>query len=113
MITCQIRYEIDLDKIAAFEQYARSWMVLIEKYGGVHHGYFVPAKEPQRQPSASPALGPMAREILRLLFFRFQLSRRMNLTAKMSQKILIVTLRPSDSSNPVRFLATNVFSLSQ
>jgi hypothetical protein len=46
LITCLIRYTVDLGKISDFEQYARTWMDLIEKYGGTHHGYFVPHDSP-------------------------------------------------------------------
>ena len=42
LITCFIRYTIDPNRLSDFEQYARTWMRLIEKYGGTHHGYFVP-----------------------------------------------------------------------
>jgi NIPSNAP protein len=42
LITCFLRYTIDPDKLDAFEHYARVWMRLIEKYGGTHHGYFLP-----------------------------------------------------------------------
>ena len=44
MLTCLIRYEIDPDKRRDFERYARSWIGLIEKYGGTHHGYFLPSE---------------------------------------------------------------------
>ena len=37
-VTCQIRYTLDLDKLDAFETYARTWIVLVERYGGIHHG---------------------------------------------------------------------------
>lgn len=50
MITCFIRYTLDSNKFEDFEQYARTWMRLIEKYGGVHHGYFLPDESP---PAAS------------------------------------------------------------
>jgi len=46
LITCFIRYTIDPARLADFEQYARTWMRLIEKYGGTHHGYFVPDPSP-------------------------------------------------------------------
>lgn len=42
MITCYIRYEIDSDKLAEFEIYAKMWIPLVEKFGGTHHGYFLP-----------------------------------------------------------------------
>src|SRR5258707_588621 len=46
MITCFLRYTIDPDQVPAFEHYARVWMRLIEKYGGTHHGYFIPGDSP-------------------------------------------------------------------
>jgi len=56
-VTCQIRYTLNLDKLSAFESYARTWMVLIEKYGGVHHGYFIPRPSPDRIGVSFPGLG--------------------------------------------------------
>jgi hypothetical protein len=44
LITCFIRYSVDPNKVAEFEHYARVWMRLIEKYGGTHHGYFMPGE---------------------------------------------------------------------
>jgi NIPSNAP len=44
VITCQVRYEIDPQRIDAFEEFARRWMVLVERHGGTHHGYFLPAE---------------------------------------------------------------------
>jgi len=43
-VTCHVRYEIDPDKIDAFEHYARVWVPLVEKFGGQHHGYFLPGE---------------------------------------------------------------------
>lgn len=57
MLTCLIRYEIDPNKLADFEQYARSWIELIEKYGGTHHGYFLPAKNPPVTTLSFPGIG--------------------------------------------------------
>ena len=42
MITCYVQYQIDPDKLADFETYARLWMPLVEEFGGTHHGYFLP-----------------------------------------------------------------------
>lgn len=42
LITCVIRYVIDPHKLEDFERYARRWMALIDAFGGVHHGYFLP-----------------------------------------------------------------------
>lgn len=44
MITCVVKYVIDPAKISAFEQFARQWMGLVGRHGGVHHGYFLPAE---------------------------------------------------------------------
>ena len=44
MITCHVRYEIDPSEIEAFERFARAWMELVERHGGTHHGYFLPAE---------------------------------------------------------------------
>lgn len=42
MITCYLRYVIDPDKLEEFEEYARMWIPLVNKFGGTHHGYFMP-----------------------------------------------------------------------
>jgi hypothetical protein len=44
MVTCYIRYIIDPDKIAEFEHYGKLWIPLVEKFGGNHHGYFLPSE---------------------------------------------------------------------
>lgn len=44
MITCFLKYEIDADKLADFETYAKMWIPLVEKFGGKHHGYFLPSE---------------------------------------------------------------------
>ena len=59
MITCFLRYRIDPTKVADFEHYARTWMRLIEEYGGVHHGYFAPHPAP---PDASFSFGGIGSE---------------------------------------------------
>jgi hypothetical protein len=42
MITCYLRYVIDPDKLEEFETYAKAWIPLVNKFGGIHHGYFLP-----------------------------------------------------------------------
>lgn len=42
MITCYLRYVIDPDKLDEFEMYAKKWIPLVNKFGGTHHGYFLP-----------------------------------------------------------------------
>ena len=46
MITCTVRYEIDPDKLAFFERYARFWLAKIPEMGGTHHGYHMPHEGP-------------------------------------------------------------------
>ena len=44
MITCHVQYVVDADKIDAFERYARMWLDLVPRFGGTHHGYFLPSE---------------------------------------------------------------------
>ncbi|WP_258571886.1 NIPSNAP family protein [Actinomadura parmotrematis] len=44
MITCVVHYVIDPAEIEAFERFGRRWMELVERHGGTHHGYFLPAE---------------------------------------------------------------------
>ena len=46
MITCYLRYTIDPYKLEAFERYSRMILPLAAKYGGVHHGAFLPHEGP-------------------------------------------------------------------
>ena len=45
MITCYVRYELDLDQLDAFRRYAELWIRLIDRLGGTHHGYFLPSND--------------------------------------------------------------------
>ncbi len=42
MITCYINYQIDPYQLKEFEQYAKMWIPIIKRFGGIHHGYFLP-----------------------------------------------------------------------
>jgi hypothetical protein len=44
MVTCYLRYIIDPFKLAEFEHYSKLWIPLVEKFGGQHHGYFLPSE---------------------------------------------------------------------
>ncbi|WP_044417457.1 NIPSNAP family protein [Halarcobacter anaerophilus] len=44
MITCYLNYIIDSKKIKEFEHYAKLWIPLVNKFGGTHHGYFLPSE---------------------------------------------------------------------
>ena len=74
MLTCLIRYEIDPGKHAEFREYAQSWIALIRKYGGTHHGYFVPPEsgDPVPDPSFSfPELGRSGSSNVAVALFSF------------------------------------------
>jgi len=42
MVTCYLKYVIDPYKSSEFEQYAKMWIPLVNKFGGIHHGYWLP-----------------------------------------------------------------------
>ena len=42
MITCYLRYVVDPFRLQEFETYGKMWIPLVEKFGGKHHGYFLP-----------------------------------------------------------------------
>jgi len=44
MISCVLEYRIDRAREAEFERWCRMWLRLIPKFGGVHHGYFLPSE---------------------------------------------------------------------
>lgn len=44
MITCVVEYTINAAKVDAFERFGRAWIALVEREGGTHHGYFLPAE---------------------------------------------------------------------
>ena len=44
MVTCYLKYTIDPYKAKEFELYAKMWIPLVNKFGGQHHGYFLPSE---------------------------------------------------------------------
>lgn len=44
VITVHLRYEIDDTKLADFAEYGRRWIRLVNRFGGDHHGYFLPSE---------------------------------------------------------------------
>ena len=71
MITCFIRYTIDPEKTADFQHYARVWMPLIEKYGGTHHGYFLPDETPSSAAFSFPGIGEEGPDNVAIALFSF------------------------------------------
>jgi len=74
MFTCFIRYQLDPNKLDEFREYARSWISLIRKYGGTHHGFFIPGSEYDGPPSAAfsfPDLGTEGPPNIAVALFSF------------------------------------------
>jgi hypothetical protein len=74
MFTCLIRYKIDPNKLDKFREYAHSWISLIRKYGGTHHGYFLPGAEGANLPDATfsfPGLGTEGPPNIAVALFSF------------------------------------------
>ena len=44
MVTCYLKYVLDPYQLEAFEHYGKLWIPLVEKFGGQHHGYFLPSE---------------------------------------------------------------------
>ena len=42
MITVCLRYDLDPYKVHEFERYARAYMPIVLRLGGMHHGVFLP-----------------------------------------------------------------------
>lgn len=65
---------MDLAKIDEFREYGRSWIALIEKYGGTHHGYFLPGGAGDEFPDAQfsfPGLGVEGSSNIAVALFSF------------------------------------------
>lgn len=44
MITCHLRYVIDPTRLQTFERYGKLWIGLVNRLGGIHHGYLLPSE---------------------------------------------------------------------
>jgi hypothetical protein len=44
LVTIYLRYVLDTTKLEEFEHYGKLWIPLVEKFGGKHHGYFMPSE---------------------------------------------------------------------
>jgi NIPSNAP len=44
MVTIHLKYTIDPYQMGAFEEYGKKWITLVNQFGGVHHGYFMPSE---------------------------------------------------------------------
>ncbi len=43
-VTAHITYQIDPYQVDEFEQYGKAWIALVNRFGGDHHGYFLPSE---------------------------------------------------------------------
>jgi hypothetical protein len=74
VITCCIRYQVDPNKLTEFREYAHAWIALIRKYGGTHHGYFIPGTDEGDLPDAKfsfPGLGTAGPANVAIALFSF------------------------------------------
>ena len=74
MGTCFIRYTVRPEMRDDFAAYARAWMWLIEKYGGTHHGYFMPPGQDDDVPDPTfsfPGLGTRGPDDVAVAMFSF------------------------------------------
>jgi len=44
VVTCYLRYVLDPSKLKEFEHYGKLWIPLVARFGGQHHGYFLPSE---------------------------------------------------------------------
>lgn len=56
-VVCEVRYRLYSDRWFEFEDYARAWIGIIERYGGRHLGYFLPRIAPSADGLSFPGLG--------------------------------------------------------
>jgi hypothetical protein len=74
LFTCVIRYRVEPGKLAELREYARAWIGLVRKYGGTHHGYFVPGTDNDSLPDPTfsfPGLGAAAPADVAFALFSF------------------------------------------
>ncbi len=71
MIYCHVRYLLNPEGLDAFEDYARTWIGLVEKYGGTHQGFFVSGGEGAHAAVSFPGLGSEAPTNMAIAFFSF------------------------------------------
>ena len=70
-VTCEVRYQLDPERISEFEAYARIWIKLIERHGGTHHGYFMPREKPQDAKVSFKGLGSEGASDVAIALFTF------------------------------------------
>ena len=70
-VTCEIRYRIEQGRMADFSGYAEIWVRLVERYGGTHHGYFIPREKPEGAGTSFPGVGEEGAGDIAIALFTF------------------------------------------
>jgi hypothetical protein len=70
-ITCEVRYRIDPSAIGEFKAYAQTWIRLIERHGGTHHGYFISREQPTGAGVSFQGLGKDGDSDIAIALFTF------------------------------------------
>ncbi|HEV7323075.1 MAG TPA: NIPSNAP family protein [Ensifer sp.] len=70
-VTCEIRYRIDESRMAEFDVYAQTWITLIERHGGTHHGYFLPRQRPEGVGASFPGVAQEGAGDIAIALFTF------------------------------------------
>ncbi|CAN5403782.1 NIPSNAP family protein [soil metagenome] len=70
-VFCEVRYRLDPDKLQEFEAYGRAWVRLIERHGGVHHGFYMPRVAPGDMTMSFPGKGLAGEEDVAVALYGF------------------------------------------
>lgn len=70
-IICEIRYRLDPDRLAEFEDYGRAWVRLIERHGGTHYGFFLPRAAPSDTTISFPGKGQPGADDVAIALYGF------------------------------------------
>jgi hypothetical protein len=70
-VFCEVRYRLDPDRLEEFEEYGRVWIRLIERHGGVHHGFFMPRAAPSDTTISFPGKGQAGADDVAVALYGF------------------------------------------
>jgi NIPSNAP len=70
-VFCEIRYKLDPNRLSEFQEYGRAWINLIERHGGVHHGFFMPRPAPSDTAISFPEKGRCGAEGIAIALYGF------------------------------------------
>ncbi|WP_316213462.1 MULTISPECIES: NIPSNAP family protein [unclassified Bradyrhizobium] len=70
-VFCEVRYRLDPDRLGEFQEYGQAWVRLIERHGGVHHGFFMPRAAPGDATISFPGRGQAGAEDIAVALYGF------------------------------------------